>query len=85
MSQTESGVAEQMVGMSIRALESLSRVLASGAKNLAVFLFSIARRMKQYRGITSARHLLGGGHELIDIILSEKNNVLPFYRQYAIV
>ena len=64
MSQTESGVAEQMVGMSIRAMESISRLLASGAKNLAVFLFTIARNTKPYRGVAGVKSLLDGGHEL---------------------
>jgi len=72
MSQTESGVAEQMVGMSIRAMESISRLLASGAKNLAVFLFTIARNTKPYRGVAGVKSLLDGGHELKTLELDRK-------------
>jgi hypothetical protein len=47
-------------------------VLASGAKNLAVFLFTVAKGTKQYRGITSVRNLLDGGHELVTLELDKR-------------
>ena len=72
MNQTESGVAEQMVGMSIRVMESISRLLASGAKNLTVFLFTIARNTKPYRGVAGVKSLLDGGHELKTLELNRK-------------
>ena len=58
--------------MSIRAMESISRLLASGAKNLAVFLFTIARNIKPYRGVAGVKSLLDGGHELKTLELDRK-------------
>ena len=73
--------ADQIVNMSLKGIEVLSKISGEGAKNLATYLYAVLKDQKKTRGKTRLEGLLRSGKELK--VFAVKNEDLKKFTQEA--
>lgn len=71
MNSSES--AEQIVRMSLQGMEVAAKITGSGAKNIAVMLYTIMKDKKTYKGKTNLDNMLRSGSQLNVFSLKEQD------------
>ena len=61
---TSSDAAEQLVRISLQGIEVAAKITGSGAKNIAVMLYAIAKDQQKIKGKTKLSNMLKSGKEL---------------------
>ena len=79
--------ADLMIREGIQLTEASIRLMAAGSKNLAAFLFALARDHKKLMGKTSMAHLLREGKELkvFRIRAEDMGEFKRYAKQYGVL
>lgn len=73
--------ADQVVDMSLKALEVVARISGNGAKNLAVFLYASLKNKNKTKGQARLESMLQSGKELK--VFSVRTDDLKTFKEYA--